>query len=715
MPRRDAEPIPSQDAEAPVLQPKAPSKDPSLGHSLLALYTLYALAVAQPLLSLLKGQAEFFVVRGLGTGGTIALAFALVLVPPLPAAIVRIAAQPMGLRVRRAADGLLLAMPVTALLLYAVIRPFHELLSGPWPVLAAGGAAAMLVWLYLRRAEVRLFVTYLSIALVAVPGSFLLGNPLLQASRDPGGPQASSAAPGEPASSSAPPAPAPAPSVGAPPVVFVLFDELSSQGLLAADDTVDAARFPHFAALAAMSSWYRQAAAVSASTETAVPAILSGRMPSPDQLPNLTDHPQNLFTLVQASYRVVADELVTELCPESCESSESIERGGLLLSVLPLAQDLAIVYLHLILPHPYVDRLPPIDTDWGHFGSSSGASAVYVSSFRSFLTALSATPQRTLYFHHSHLPHQPYENLPSGKNYILSAPMLRLGNVYYLGRIEYVYRRYLLQAQLVDRLVGELLERLRQQGMLENCLLIVTADHGPRYLRLDEVDGGEGISQAEWGYVPLFVKLPGQTQGEVVDAPASSLDILPTILEELGMLDQVQAALGAPLEGLPLDHLRDERTRLVFVGQQVRPLRPGLERERDLVLQWKLATFGEGSDPEALFHKASPRPDLLGTPFTVLPEPPANLRILLDGAEGPSQTVLYDPTSGEIPTLIRGAVFTGNDSTTQPPTLAIAVNGTIQATVNAFSYKPGHYRFAVLLPEGAVGAGENLLEVGCLR
>ena len=39
-------------------------------------------------------------------------------------------------------------------------------------------------------------------------------------------------------------------------------------------------------------------------------------------------------------------------------------------------------------------------------------------------------------------------------------------------------QRYLLQLDFVDRLIGRLLRRLKAQGMYDNTLLVVTADHG---------------------------------------------------------------------------------------------------------------------------------------------------------------------------------------------------------------------------------------------
>jgi len=83
-----------------------------------------------------------------------------------------------------------------------------------------------------------------------------------------------------------------------------------------------------------------------------------------------------------------------------------------------------------------------------------------------------------------------------------------------------------------DAEIGVFLEELRERELLEESLVIVTADHGdafgehgyyehPRYLH-DEIT-----------HVPLFVRPPGG-RSETVDAPASTLDIARTIESVFG-------------------------------------------------------------------------------------------------------------------------------------------------------------------------------------
>ena len=96
-----------------------------------------------------------------------------------------------------------------------------------------------------------------------------------------------------------------------------------------------------------------------------------------------------------------------------------------------------------------------------------------------------------------------------------------------------------------DMYIGEFLDALRKRGLLEESLVIFTADHGdafgehgyyehPRYLH-------EEITK-----VPLIVR-PPSGRDEVVDSPASTLDIVPTAEAVTGC--GVQVSLLEGLEG----------------------------------------------------------------------------------------------------------------------------------------------------------------------
>src|SRR3954464_7562412 len=103
-----------------------------------------------------------------------------------------------------------------------------------------------------------------------------------------------------------------------PPVVFVVFDEFPADDLLRPDGTIDAERFPNFAELASISSWFPNATTVYDSTFGAVPAILDGRLPRPREAADVRSHKPSIFTeMDRLGYAVVKVESGTAICPQA--------------------------------------------------------------------------------------------------------------------------------------------------------------------------------------------------------------------------------------------------------------------------------------------------------------------------------------------------------------------------------------------------------------
>ncbi len=68
------------------------------------------------------------------------------------------------------------------------------------------------------------------------------------------------------------------------------------------------------------------------------------------------------------------------------------------------------------------------------------------------------------------------------------------------------------------------------------------------------------------------------------------------------------------------------------------------------------------------------------------------------------------PERGAVPAFVRGRL-TPRAAIDQPPPLAIAVNGTVAATTQAFIGDDGQVQFGVLLPQRAFQVGMNRIEV----
>ena len=100
----------------------------------------------------------------------------------------------------------------------------------------------------------------------------------------------------------------------------------------------------------------------------------------------------------------------------------------------------------------------------------------------------------------------------------------------------------------VDRWVGRLVDALRREGLYESTLLVVTSDHGEQLGEEASAGGGrarDGRFYNAHGHtlyeemlrVPLIVKLPGGGHaGERVASVSRAIDVMPTILDVLGLL-----------------------------------------------------------------------------------------------------------------------------------------------------------------------------------
>jgi len=119
-----------------------------------------------------------------------------------------------------------------------------------------------------------------------------------------------------------------------------------------------------------------------------------------------------------------------------------------------------------------------------------------------------------LWFHlwDAHDPYNPPEPFRS-----------RFPNAPYNGGIAYV-----------DSIVGKLLDYLRSQGLYDNTLIAVAADHGESLGEHGELTHSIFLYDSTI-HVPLLLKLPSnRSAGQRVNATASLVDLAPTVLEVLG-------------------------------------------------------------------------------------------------------------------------------------------------------------------------------------
>ena len=273
-------------------------------------------------------------------------------------------------------------------------------------------------------------------------------------------------------------------------VLMIVFDEAMLSPLLQNDGTINRQRFPGFAALADSSTWYRNMLGTVQRTTEAVPAILDGMWPSLQKYPILRDHPNNLFTYMQGRKEMNVYQAITKLCPNGVCTNAGPE------------------YFRML--HRQVQKFEEV-------------------------TSRAATSTKpTLHFAHVLLPHRPWGLAPD----VRLAPDL----VQYtdkrseklLDRRRDNYQSMLRQYVATDTLLLELINKLKASANWDNTMIVVTADHGitfvPGESYRDKINLKNPGTLEDIYRIPLFIKYPQQKMGTVSSCPASSIDILPTII-----------------------------------------------------------------------------------------------------------------------------------------------------------------------------------------
>jgi hypothetical protein len=578
-----------------------------------------------------------------------------------------------------------------------LLPPIGDLLGGsaisvPVALLAGAGLAA----LYARAAPVRSFVTVLSPAPLLFLVLFLFISPVSDLVLPEGGAEAVA---GESGSKT--------------PVVMVVFDELPATSLMDSEDRIDARRYPAFASLARDATWYRTATTVSGRTTEAVPAMLTGRKPREGDLPIAADHPQSLFTLLSRSHRLSVVEPITDVCPSDLCDEDRPDMADRLTS---LAKDLRVVSLHQLLPDDLDDDLPPIDRDWQGFENEAIGPRANSEQRRAFIEEIferidnddppgrfediiEAAGQRgarpPFLFLHTSIPHIPWHFTPEGKRYETGVSLPGVIDGTWVGPqwlADQGFQRHLLQTEYADKLLGDLLRRLRDTGLYDRAMIVVIADHGVSFKAGDRRRRPTPTNVQDVAAVPLFIKLPDQSEGGIEDTAVRTIDVLPTIAEELGL------TLREPIDGVPVDERDADPDNEIDVpdsweagtttdfGTILRQRRERLRYERSLL---------DASGYEAF--KMGPRPDLIGRRARA--SEPSDGKVSL---QDPGQ---FDDVDLDVPLL---PVWVSGTVTALPggSDLAIVVNGRVAATT-----KVDRSRFGALVPPSALRDGENGVEV----
>jgi arylsulfatase A-like enzyme len=83
-------------------------------------------------------------------------------------------------------------------------------------------------------------------------------------------------------------------------------------------------------------------------------------------------------------------------------------------------------------------------------------------------------------------------------------------------------------------IIGPLVKKLRDLGIYEKTIIVLCADHGDEFCEHGTQGHGTTLYE-EVIHVPLIIKVPGLRGGKVVEELTQTVDIMPTIIELLGI------------------------------------------------------------------------------------------------------------------------------------------------------------------------------------
>lgn len=155
----------------------------------------------------------------------------------------------------------------------------------------------------------------------------------------------------------------------------------------------------------------------------------------------------------------------------------------------------------------------------------------------------------TLYFEDPHAPYErhPQKDMPN------------------FGRSE--LDRFDQEIVFADRHVGVLLDYLRfRPKVWDDTIIVITADHGEEFGEHGGRHHGHNC-HVESTHVPLFVRIPGEPARRSA-VPVGLVDIVPTLLERVGAIDQPTFADGRSLRWGLSASPKEQRTRPLFCTLQ---------------------------------------------------------------------------------------------------------------------------------------------------
>ncbi|MGN5650237.1 LTA synthase family protein [Bacillus sp. Brlt_9] len=105
-----------------------------------------------------------------------------------------------------------------------------------------------------------------------------------------------------------------------------------------------------------------------------------------------------------------------------------------------------------------------------------------------------------------------------------------------------VFDRYIVTARYLDESIKKFIERLKAEGMYDDSIIVLYGDHYgisekhnramAQFLEKDQITEFDTLNLQR---TPLYIHMPGQTEGQTISKPTGQINMKPTILNLLGI------------------------------------------------------------------------------------------------------------------------------------------------------------------------------------
>jgi hypothetical protein len=234
--------------------------------------------------------------------------------------------------------------------------------------------------------------------------------------------------------------------------------------------------------------------------------------------------------------------------------------------------------------------------------------------------------------------------------------------------LEQGYQRHIMQVAVVDKMIGQLVERLKQVGIYDKALIVITADNGESFLHANhDRHVADAVTFTDIASTPLFIKLPDSHSGGYDDRHVRTFDIVPTIAAAAGVKMPWKVDGQSVLEHgdpAPVAVYREQGKK----GSVFKASLGAYDRARRAALQRKSALFSHG------LYGIGPDPDLIGKPVDALAGTLVPAKATL-GSELTKALATVDTSSSFVPANLAGRISGAPRGTP----LALVLNGKVAA------------------------------------